>query len=208
MKKKIAICAAAIAVLAIVSLSVAFGIVKHRADVLKTKYDTAMTNQNAYISNLNSAENQVHVYKLTIDDLRHINDSITNECLALKKSLRIKDRDLKQMQYLYSHYTHTDTVIFKDTLYLDPDLCLDTVVGDEWVSTRIEMIWPSYISVTPDVRSEKKILVYLKKETVEAPKPTWIGRLFQKKHKVANVVIDEKNPYISDQLNEFIEITE
>lgn len=46
----------------------------------------------------------------------------------------------------------------------------------------------------------------MKKETVSAPKKCWLLRLFQKKHKVVQVDIEEKNPYVRDTQSRYVEI--
>lgn len=176
---------------------------------IKAKYETVLSNQTGYIRDLASAKNDIHMYQLTIEDLRYMNDSVTNKMLDLQEKLKIKDKHIKNLQYMSSTFNRKDTVILSDTItvYTDENLCLDTVIGDRWMSTRIALQWPNLLYVEPSVTSEKTVAIYSKKETIKPPKKTWIGRLFQKKHRVTKVYIDESNPYITDQQNEFIEIT-
>ena len=46
----------------------------------------------------------------------------------------------------------------------------------------------------------------MRKETIDPPKKNWLLRLFQKKHRVAEVEVVEKNPYINSEKQRFIEI--
>ena len=68
------------------------------------------------------------------------------------------------------------------------------------------MCYPNQIVLTPEVKSEKIIIAHLKKETVNPPKKCWLARLFQKKHKVIVVEIEEKNPYMTTKEYRHVEI--
>jgi hypothetical protein len=203
---KIRMIIAAILLAVILSLGIGLGISVHRNHTLKAQYKEVLSNQTGYIRDLSAAKNDIHQYQLTIADLRYMNDSVTNKMLDLQNKLKIKDKHIQNLQYMASHFTKTDTVTFSDTIFIDQNLCLDTLVGDKWVSTRLHLEWPSIVAVEPSVTSEKTVAIYTKKETVKPPKKTWIGRLFQKKHRVTKVYIDESNPYIDSQQNEFIEV--
>lgn len=196
----------AILLVVILSLGVGLGISVHRNHSLKSQYEEVLSNQTGYIRDLSAAKNDIHQYQLTIADLRYMNDSVANKMLDLQNKLKIKDKHIQNLQYMSSHFTKTDTVTLSDTIFIDQNLCLDTLVGDKWVSTRLHLEWPSIVAVEPSVTSEKTVAIYTKKETVKPPKKTWIGRLFQKKHRVTKVYIDESNPYIDSQQNEFIEV--
>ncbi len=197
---------AAILLAVILSLGVGLGISVHRNHSLKSQYEEVLSNQTGYIRDLSAAKNDIHQYQLTIADLRYMNDSVANKMLDLQNKLKIKDKHIQNLQYMSSHFTKKDTVTLSDTIFIDQNLCLDTLVGDKWVSTRLHLEWPSIVAVEPSVTSEKTVAIYTKKETVKPPKKTWIGRLFQKKHRVTKVYIDESNPYIDSQQNEFIEV--
>lgn len=203
---KIRMIIAAVLIATILSLGIGLGISVHRNHTLKAQYEEVLSNQTGYIRDLSAAKNDIHQYQLTIADLRYMNDSVANKMLDLQNKLKIKDKHIQNLQYMSSHFTKTDTVTLSDTIFIDQNLCLDTLVGDKWVSTRLHLEWPSIVAVEPSVTSEKTVAIYTKKETVKPPKKTWIGRLFQKKHRVTKVYIDESNPYIDSQQNEFIEV--
>lgn len=52
----------------------------------------------------------------------------------------------------------------------------------------------------------KYIIVGYRKEIIDPPKKCFIARWFQKKHKVVEVNVVEKNPYIENKQQRFIEI--
>ena len=119
--------------------------------------------------------------------------------------VKVKDKNLKSVQYITSTLSRVDTITLKDTIFKKP-LKVDTVIGDKWCNAKIVLSYPSTIIVNPTFKSEKNIVVSTKKETVNPPKKFWLFRLFQKKHTVIKVDIIEKNPYVSNEENRYIEI--
>ena len=122
--------------------------------------------------------------------------------------MKIKDRDLKQVQYLLSEAKKKDTVNFRDTIFRDKNLQLDTLLGDKWYQLKLGLKYPNIIITEPKFTSEKYIICNYKVETIETPKKCFILRWFQRKHKVVEVNIVEKNPYIINKQQKFIEIIE
>ena len=179
-----------------------------RYNTLYTKYDNSVQNNKAYIAQLDKEKSQSNMFKVTIDQLEYYNDSITQKLIDTKNKLGIKDKEIKQLQYLATTFKRTDTIYLSDTIFKEPDFSLDTVVGDEWVSTRILLEYPNLIGVEPEVKSEKVVAISTKRETVDPPKKFFLCRWFQKKHTVIKVVVDEKNQHIKSQENVFFEIVD
>ena len=140
-----------------------------------------------------------------MEQLDYFNDSILDKLKETQAKLKIRDKDLKELQYLKTITAKTDTVRLTDTIFVE-GACIDTVIGDEWVKTNLEMCYPNKIVLTPEVTSEKVIIAHLKKETINPPKKCWLARLFQKKHKVIVVEIEEKNPYMTTKEYRHVEI--
>ena len=173
---------------------------------LKEEISISMSNQKAFISENSLLKEENRVFKFTIEQLNHYNDSILQKMNEVRKGLKIKDRDLKQMQYLLSEAQKKDTIVFRDTLFREPTLKIDTLLGDRWYQMKLELRYPSTIITEPKFVSEKYIIVDYKKETINPPKKCAIARWFQKKHKVVEVEVVEKNPYIENKQQRFIEI--
>lgn len=173
---------------------------------LKEEISISMSNQKAFIAENSSLKEENRVFKFTIEQLNHYNDSILQKMNEVRKELKIKDKDLKQMQYLLSEAQKKDTVIFRDTLFREPTLKIDTLLGDRWYQMKLELRYPSTIITEPKFVSEKYVIVDYKKETINPPKKCAIARWFQKKHKVVEVEVVEKNPYIENKQQRFIEI--
>ena len=173
---------------------------------LKTKVSTLISNEKAFIAENCSLKNENRVFKFTIEQLDYYNDSILEKMNEVRKELDIKDKNLKQMQYLLSDAQRKDSIIFRDTLFKEPTLNLDTIIGDKWYQMKLGLRYPSTIITEPKFVSEKYIMVDYKKETINPPRKCWLLRLFQKKHTILEVNVVEKNPYIENKNSRFIEI--
>ena len=192
----------------LVSLSVGSYILYTENQSLKEELSISVSNEKAFVAENSSLKEENRVFKFTIEQLNYYNDSILQNMNEVRKELKIKDKDLKQMQYLLSEATKKDTIVFGDTLFREPALDIDTLVGDKWYQMKLGLKYPSTITTDPKFVSEKYIITSLKKETVNPPKKCWLLRLFQKKHKVVEVNVVEKNPYIENRQQRFIEIVE
>ncbi len=180
----------------------------NRNQDLKEEISVSMSNQKAFIAENSSLKEENRVFKFTIEQLNYYNDSILQKMNDVRKELKIKDDNLKQMQYLLSEATKKDTIVFRDTLFREPTLDIDTIIGDKWYSIRLGLKYPNLITTNPTFISEKYIIVNKKKETINPPKKFFLFRWFQRKHWVMEVNIKEKNPYIKEVNNKFVEIIE
>ena len=189
-------------------LAVSTYILYNRNQDLKDEISVSMSNQKAFIAENSSLKEENRVFKFTVEQLNYYNDSILQKMNNIRKELKIKDKNLKQLQYLLSVSTKKDTVLFTDTIFRDKSLALDTIIGDKWYNIRLGLKYPNLIYTEPTFTSEKYIIVNKKKETVNPPKKFFLFRWFQRKHWVMEVHIKEKNPYIKETNNKFVEIIE
>ena len=173
---------------------------------LKKEVCTLRNNQKAFIAENSSLKDESRAFKFTIEQLNYYNDSILQKMNNVRKELSIKDKNLKQIQYLLSEATKKDTIIFRDTLFREPTLDIDTLVGDKWYNIRLGLKYPNLITTNPTFISEKYIIVNKKKEIINPPKKFFLFRWFQRKHTILEVNMVEKNPYIKNKNNRFIEI--
>lgn len=175
---------------------------------LTTKYETSIENIKAYDAQLSGLKDNNRVFKLTIDQLNYSNDSIINRMKEVQKELGIKDKRLQQLQYEASHAQRHDTIVLRDTLFRDPQLKLDTIVGDKWFKTNLHLEFPSTIALSPEIELERYTFINGKRETVNPPKKFFLFRWFQKKHTVVEVNVREMNPYVKNKTQRFIQIVE
>lgn len=196
---------AGIAVAALVAVS---QIQASRIRQLKTDLSYSRANEKALFAERDSLRDDSRTLYLTVEQLNCINDSIVQKMNEVRRSLRMKDREIQELQYQLSEASRTDTVIFRDTLFRDPEFQMDTTMGDMWYKVRLGLRYPSTIAVTPSFISERYTNMYLKKETVNPPKKCWLGRVLQRKRKVMVVEIREENPYINVKEQKYIKIIE
>ena len=189
-------------------LTVSTYILYNRNQDLKEEISVSMTNQKAFITENSSLKEENRTFKFTIEQLNCYNDSILQKMNDVRKKLKIRDNNLKQMQYLLSVSTKKDTVLFIDTIFRDKSLALDTIIGDKWYNIRLGLKYPNLVYTEPTFTSEKYIIVNKKRETINPPKKFFLFRWFQRKHWVMEVHIKEKNPYIKEVNNKFVEIIE
>ena len=187
-------------------LSISVYILYTKNQSLKEELSISVSNEKAFIAENSSLKDENRVFKFTVEQLNYYNDSILQKMNEVRNELKIKDKNLKQLQYLLSVSTKKDTVLFTDTVFKDKSLALDTIIGDKWYNIRLGLKYPNLIYTEPTFTSEKYIIVNKKKETVNPPKKFFLFRWFQRKHWVMEVHIKEKNPYIKEIDNKFVEI--
>lgn len=170
------------------------------------KWERAEANVKAY-SALNAQTDEKNTaLQLTVEQLGYFKDSVLQELDKTRRQLKIKNKNLKAVQSVSSVFTKTDTVTLKDTIFKEPTLSVDTVMGDKWYNVNIGLKYPSTITVKPYFKSEKHIIISAKRETVNPPKKFFLFRWFQRKHTVVHVDVVEKNPYVDAESSRYVEI--
>lgn len=163
------------------------------------------SNQKAYIQENNGLKDQNQVFQFTIQQLSYYNDSLLVEMNKVREELKIKDREVKSLSYLLSTASRVDSIFVRDTIFKN-NVSIDTLIGDNWYQLKLGLKYPNRIIVNPSFVSEKYIITHYNKETINPPKKFFLWRVFQRKHKVVEVNILEKNPYIENNKSRFIEI--
>lgn len=171
---------------------------------LKTNLDYAENNVKAYASLNDSITQNNRVFSLKIEDLTRLNDSLFLEMKSVSDRLKIREDRIKQMQYMMDSYNKTDTVIVRDTIFKEIGFKLDTLFGDEWGKTRLQLEHPNTIIVGHSYTNKKHVIFASYKEPIKERKwflPRWFTR---KRTYVEATVIDE-NPYVETKETRFIE---
>lgn len=188
----------------IVALLAVFFIGKTLLDT-QDKLDISIANTKAYQSELAQNSEDIRQYKMSIEELNYLNDSISIKLKNAIQQLGVKDSQIKSLQYTKEIVTKTDTIVFTDTIF--KDISIDTTLQDRWYKLDLGLHYPNTVVVSPQFVSEKIVLISTKKETVNPPKKCFLLRWFQKKHTVTVVDIQENNPYIEQKQSRFIEIS-
>ena len=198
----------------IAAMVVLFGIVAfewYQLSEVYEKWETAEANVKAYSEELSSSKNKNTALQLSVDQLKYFNDSVLQALDDTRKELKIKDKNLKALQAISSKFTKRDTIrIPGDTIFREPSFALDTLVrdewGGEWYTLRLGLKYPSMVTVEPEFKSDKHIIVSSKKETVNPPKKFFLFRWFQRKHTVLHIDVIERNPYVKSENSKYVEI--
>ena len=193
-------------VIAVIGLLFTIGVMWQQVKYANEKWEVATANIKAYDVQLAAEGEKNTALQLTVNQLGYFKDSVLQELDNTRKKLKIKDKNLKALQAVKSGFTKRDTIIMRDTLFKEPTLAIDTLIGDKWYNVRLGLKYPSMIAVKPYFKSEKHVVVSTKKETVNPPKKFFLFRWFQKKHVVLKVNVKEKNPYVQDESSEYIEV--
>lgn len=175
---------------------------------INSKYEVAVENIKAYDSQLSSSKEESRMFKLTIDQLDTFSDSILQEMNEARKEMKIKDKELLQLQYEKTILEKRDSLISADTLFIK-NVNIDTIIGDKWVNTRLILRYPSSIYLNTTSSSEKIVAIGGKRELVNPKRnkvARWFQQIFGKKHTVVEVNIREKNPYIKTDKSRYIQI--
>ena len=125
----------------------------------KERYNTELSNRKALEAENDSISTNAELLRYTIDDIATSRDSLFQEINKVKKQLKIKDKNITQLQYMLSTAERADSVVFRDTLFVSPEIKIDTTIGDKWMSTRLRLEYPSTIMLNPTVKSEKYIIM-------------------------------------------------
>lgn len=190
----------------IIVLLAVLGAMWQQVEYANNKWKVSEANVKAYSAKLSEQGKKSIALQLTANQLDYFKDSVIQKLDSVRKELNVKDRNLKALQAVYSNFTKTDTITLRDTLFRNPKLSMDTVVGDKWYSVRLSLSYPSMIAVKPDFRSEKYIVASMRKETVNPPKKFFLFRWFQKKHNVLTVDVVENNPYAYNESSRYIQV--
>ena len=92
----------------------------------------ALSNEN----NKNAKSSKLYEFKLS--QLKYINDSLMNAMDSVRKSLNIKDKNLKGLGYIKSTVRIHDTVLVNRIRDGDKTLSIDTVINKKWYQIEID----------------------------------------------------------------------
>lgn len=171
----------------------------------KEKYDMAQANVEAYQYKNSELAGKNLQYQMTISQLKDSKDSVDRKISAMLDSLKIKGKNVQQVQYVQSVIQKTDTIAFKDTVFVK-DLAIDTTFGDKWYTMCLSLRYPDSISVSPSFTSERYTVIHRSKVYERTPSKIFFIRWFQKKHWITEVTVTDKNPYIQNNEYKVIKI--
>lgn len=172
---------------------------------LNQNLEYAITNNKAYEAENSTLNDQIIEFKMTAKQLSYSRDSLTQKLNNVRNELKIKDKQIKELQYIASENRKRDTVRLKDTIFVE-GVALDTLIQDKWSSLKLQAQYPNLLNVDYSFNNSTMILTHTSRVTVDPPKKCWIARLFQKKHTIVEIDVIQENPYCTTKEEKFIEI--
>lgn len=191
----------------IAGLIVYINVLKSKNSELKENYQNSLNNVEAYALENSSLKDQNRVYLYTIDQLNNNKDSLVQKIASLKKEMQLKDKNITNLSYLLSENSKKDTIVFRDTLFVE-NTKVDTLIVDDWSKVHLTLDYPNVITTNVSFKNEVLIVTHVEKETVNKPFKCALFRFFQKKRDVIYVDVKEQNPYCETKEQKFINIVE
>lgn len=173
---------------------------------LRNDLDISKQNIETLLQVRDTLESSNKALLINVELLNNSNDSIIKELNNIRKSLKIKDKEIESLHKINSEIHRVDSLIVRDTIFSEPDICIDTTLYDYWGFTNIFLKYPSFINVESVMDSNLSIYTFYRKEPIKKPKKTKIGRFFQKKRKVLEMEVVENNPNIVIKQSKFIKV--
>ena len=165
----------------------------------------SVNNNKAYEAERDSLKDNAIQFQFTIDQLNHSKDSLVNKINDIRKQVKVKDKQISELQYFASTSSKRDTIMVKDTIF-QAGIVLDTLIGDDWSQLAIHAEYPNLLDVDYSFKNETLVVMHNSRVTVDPPKKCWLARLFQKKQTIVEIDVVQENPYCINKEQKFIKI--
>ena len=169
----------------------------------------AVNNNKAYEAERDSLKDNTIQFQFTIDQINHSNDSLVNKINDIRKQVKVKDKQISELQYFASVNSKRDTIYLKehatDTIF-QVGVAIDTLIGDDWSRLAIRAEYPNILDVDYSFKNETLVVMHDSRVTVDPPKKCWLARLFQKKQTIVEIDVVQENPYCENKEQKFIKI--
>lgn len=197
----------------IVAIIAGLGIMSWQQSVkiknLNAELLVSTNNNKAYEAERDSLKDNAVQFQFTIDQLNHNNDSLVTKINDIRKQVKIKDKQINELQYFASVNSKRDTIYLKehsiDTIF-QAGVAIDTLIGDDWSQLAIRAEYPNILDVDYSFRNETLVVMHDSRVTVDPPKKCWLARLFQKKQTIVEIDVVQENPYCENKEQKFIKI--
>lgn len=189
----------------LVGLGVAIKLQSDKIKELNTELLVSTNNNKAYEAERDSLKDNAIQFQFTVDQLNHSKDSLVSRLNELRKELKIKDKEINELQYFASTTQKIDTVFARDTIF-KMGASLDTLIKDDWSKLAIHAEYPNVISADYSFKNSTVVVMHNSRVTVDPPKKCWLARLFQKKQTIVEIDVVQENPYCTNEEQKFIQI--
>jgi len=190
----------------IIALGIAVCVQHNKIQRINTELSTAVINNKAYLAENSELKDKTIQFEFTVEQLKYSTDSLMQKLNDARKELKIKDKNIQELQYIASTNHKIDSIYIKDTIFKQPEFRLDTLIKDDWASLNLNLEYPNKIVADYSFKNETTIISSTTRETIDPPKKCWIGRLFQKKHTLVVVDVIQENPYCTNNAERHVKI--
>ena len=178
-----------------------------KIDNLNYQLSNSINNEKAYAAENSQLKESNLVFKLSLEQMEYYQDSLMLKMRDIARENRIKDKNIKALQYQLEHFHKIDSIFIKDTIFMKPDFILDTCLVDQWSKTCLHLAYPGTIGVSNSFNNEKYVVLNSHKESIK-PRKWFLTRWLSKKHTIVEVLVVDKNPYVETQQQRFIQVLE
>ena len=98
---------------------------------LNNSLAVAVNNNKAYELENQGLKDKAVEFQFTIDQIKHSEDSLINKLDEIRKRLKIKDKELLDLQYLASQNQRKDSIVFVHDTLFHKGVAIDTLIGDK-----------------------------------------------------------------------------
>ena len=189
----------------VIGVIMTIAIMHKQIQSLTDQLSVSVSNEKAYAAENSDLNLKNRVFQFTIDQLQYSNDSLNRKIISVVRENDIKERNIRSLQYQLEHFSKTDTIVLRDTIFRDPTFRLDTCIMDEWNTSCISLAYPGQIGISNSYVNEKYIIVNSKREPIRPHKCGFVN-FFRKKHTVLEIDVIDKNPYVETERQRFIEV--
>ena len=174
-------------------LSAAFFVQRNTIQKKNKEIERITANIRAYQEMINSKEANSRVLQLTIDELREVNDSLLDQAKQVQKELRIKDKNLTQVQVINTESKDSIKTIIK---YKHPDFSETLKLNS--LTTILVSRRDSVLSAKLHILNQQVLFVEERKEYKRKYKNGWVRfwHFDWKKIRVKKYQIQNSNPII------------
>ena len=175
-----------------------------RNEHIKQQLEASKINELAYQRENSSLKEKSIQFENTISELNDSQDSLVKEMVKVKNQLKVKDKEIAHLSYIASLASIKDTVRLKDTIFVK-DTKIDTTINNKWYTIGLHLEYPHMVGVNISVPSEKYVVSSYSKVLLN-PAKCKIKNWFKKKTQIVEIQVVEKNPYITNGQQKFIEV--
>lgn len=98
---------------------------------LNNQLIVATNNNLAYELENQGLKDKAIEFQFTVDQLNNSKDSLINKINQIRKDLKIKDKQILDLQYLASENNKRDSIVFVHDTLFRKGVAIDTLIGDK-----------------------------------------------------------------------------